>query len=170
VGDVLYVSGAPGEAAAGLELLRSGHESFQSQDCRVQRFLRPTPRLALGRALRGRATAAMDVSDGLLGDLAKLAAASGVGATLELDRLPLPAAMSHETTAAVERRVLAGGDDYELLFTLPRERAKDLDALSRAAGCELHRIGEIVAGHGVTCVRHGVAEVVPVQGHDHFAG
>jgi thiamine-monophosphate kinase len=170
VGDVLCVSGAPGDAAAGLELLRSGHETFGSQDGRVQRFLRPTPRLALGRALRGRATAAMDVSDGLLGDLEKLAAASGVGARLELDRLPLPAPMKHESTAAVERRVLAGGDDYELLFTLPRERMADLDALSRAAGCEVHRIGEMVAAPGVTCVRGGVVEVVAVQGHDHFSG
>ena len=78
--------------------------------------------------------------------------------------------MPQESTADVERRVLSGGDDYELLFTMPREPANALDALSSEAGCELHRIGEIVEGRSVTCMRRGVVEAVPVQGHDHFAG
>ena len=168
VGDVICVSGALGDAAAGLELLRSKRESFDSEDPRVQRFLRPTPRLALGRALRGRANAAMDVSDGLLGDLAKLTAASGVGARLELERLPVPAPLENESAADMERRVLTGGDDYELLFTLPRRFADGLATLAREGGCDVHRIGEIVEGRGITCVRHGNVEAITVTGHDHF--
>ena len=88
-GDLIIVSGAPGVAAAGLEELHSGRATFESKDARVRRFLRAEPRLALGRALRGFATAAMDVSDGLLGDLGKLARASGVGASIDLERLPV---------------------------------------------------------------------------------
>jgi thiamine-monophosphate kinase len=168
-GDVLCVSGTPGEAAAGLELLRSKRQAFASRDPRVQRFLRPTPRIALGRALRGRATAAMDLSDGLIGDLAKLTAASGVGARVELESLPLPAPLENESSADVERRALAGGDDYELLFTLPPRLADDLVTLAGEGGVAVHRIGEIVDGRDITCMRRGIVEPIAIKGHDHFA-
>jgi thiamine-monophosphate kinase len=169
-GDVLFVSGWPGEAAAGLELLRSGQRPFTADDRCVRRFLYAEPRLALGRALRGRATAAMDVSDGLLGDLAKLTRASGVGASVDLARLPIsPALAVHADRARCERYVLNGGDDYELLFTLPPQFAAQADAIAAGAGCDVHRIGEIETGSGVRCLREGRVESIEETGFDHFA-
>jgi thiamine-monophosphate kinase len=170
-GDVLFVSGTPGVAAAGLESLRSGSSAFDSDDPRARRFLYAEPRLALGRALRGHATAAMDVSDGLLGDLGKLTRASDVGAHLHLDRLPLaPELVAKHDPAECERYVLHGGDDYELLFTLPAELAESMAPLiATQVRCGLHRIGEVVAGHGVRCLRHGRDEPVAGRGYDHFA-
>jgi thiamine-monophosphate kinase len=170
-GDAIFVSGTPGLAAAGLELLRDGRATFDSDDPRVRRFLYAEPRLALGRALRGRATAAMDVSDGLLGDLAKLATASGVGARLELERLPIPPLLAEgHDRAQAERYVLHGGDDYELLFTLPGDAAEAWAAeIAAEADCAVHRIGEIVTARGVTGRRDGRDEPVSASGHDHFA-
>jgi thiamine-monophosphate kinase len=170
-GDAVFVSGAPGMAAAGLQLLRDRRATFDAADPRVRRLLQAEPRLALGRVLRGHATAAMDVSDGLLGDLGKLAAASGVGARLDLERLPIaPLLEAGHDRGESERFVLHGGDDYELLFTLPGDdaerRVADIEAQS---GCTIHRIGEIFAGRGVHCRRDGREETVTGGGYDHFA-
>jgi thiamine-monophosphate kinase len=171
-GDLLYVSGTPGVAAAGLELLRSGAESFGSTDPSVRRFLRAEPRVALGRRLRGVASAAMDVSDGLLGDAGKLAAASAVDLCIELERLPLaPELAARWPRARGESFVLHGGDDYELLLTAPPGRATQLEAIARETGCALHCIGHAVAGAGaVHCLRAGRPEAVAGAGFDHFAG
>jgi thiamine-monophosphate kinase len=167
-GDVLYVSGSPGEAAAGLERLGSG-APFDLADPLVRRYLYAEPRLALGRALAGRATAAMDVSDGLLGDLGKLCAASGVAARLDLERLPVSSALAaHGTPADRERCVLHGGDDYELLFTVPAPAAEAFEATLRSS-VPVTRIGAIEAGSGVRCLRRGVEERVEGSGYDHFA-
>lgn len=169
-GDLVYVSGTPGEAAAGLDLLQSGTAGFDSSDRRVRRFLQADPRLALGRALRGLATAAMDVSDGLLGDLGKLAAASRVGVRLDLDLLPVaPVLADHYERGQCEHYVLHGGDDYELLFTSPPAQVAALEAVAQAAGVALHEIGAVVAGSGVTCTRAGQIETVAGHGYDHFA-
>ncbi len=167
-GDVLFVSGSPGEAAAGLEMLRRGG-SMDSDDPLVLRYLYSQPRLELGRALRGRASAAMDVSDGLLGDLGKLCAASGVCARIDLAALPvsdrLLAALGRE---ASERLVLLGGDDYELLFTLSAADADRCQAELRR-DFPIARIGEIEAGRGVLCERDGLVVQVAGGGYDHFA-
>ena len=110
VGDVVLVSGTLGDAAAGL------HDS--NDDLR-QRFDYPTPRIALGESLLEVASAAMDVSDGLLADLAKLTAASGIGATLEIENLPLSdSLLAVKGLDEARRLALTGGDDYELLFTM----------------------------------------------------
>ena len=170
-GDAIFVSGTPGVSAAGLELLRDGRATFDSNDPRVRRFLYAEPQLALGRALRGRATAAMDVSDGLLGDLAKLAAASKVCARLDLERLPLQSllAAGHDRPRA-EQYALHGGDDYELLFTLPGDAADAYAAeINARTDGSIRRIGEIVAGAGVTCRRDGHDVHVSGRGYDHFA-
>ncbi len=167
-GDLLYVSGWPGEAAAGLALLTGG-TPVAADDPLVRRHRYAEPRLALGRLLAGRATAAMDVSDGLLGDLGKLCRASGVAAALDLERLPVSAALArHGDAAASERRVLGGGDDYELLFTLPATEAAACEAAIATAG-PVHRIGRIEAGRGVRCLRHGQPAAVAMTGYDHFA-
>ncbi len=167
-GDLLYVSGWPGEAAAGLAALRSG-ASADSDDPLVRRYLFAEPRIALGRALRGRATSAMDVSDGLLGDLGKLCAASSAGARLDLDRLPVSAELlRRHSRQECEQFVLCGGDDYELIFTLPPSVAQPLEAeLAQLAA--LRRIGVIEPEVGVRCMRDGIPVSVSGSGYDHFA-
>jgi thiamine-monophosphate kinase len=168
-GDLIVVSGAPGVAAAGLEELASGRATFESRDARVRRFLRAEPRLALGRALRGLATAALDVSDGLLGDLGKLARSSGVGACIDLERLPVAPELAAYPLAEQERLVLHGGDDYELLFTLPAAHLGRVASLAAAGGCSLRCIGSMVQGEGVECRRNGTRVNVAGKGYDHFA-
>jgi thiamine-monophosphate kinase len=165
-GDLLYVSGWPGESAAGLAALLSGGSTDAPCDPLVRRHLFAEPRLALGRALAGSATSAMDVSDGLLGDLRKLCAASGVGATLELDALPLSAALvSRHSREECEKFVLHGGDDYELLFTLPADGSVPQES---AGSPPLARIGRIVEGDDVRCTRGGVDVADHGGGYDHF--
>ena len=128
------------------------------------------PRLGLGKALRGVASAAIDVSDGLLGDLDKLCAASGVAAVVELERLPLSSALRASfEAAAAERLALGGGDDYELLFTVPPDAERGLETRLGAA-VAITRIGAIVAGRGVKCLRAGHPVAAGIAGHDHFAG
>ena len=165
-GDRLYVSGSPGEAAAGLDALRAG-ASFHTSNPLVRRFLYAEPRVALGRALVGHATAAMDVSDGLLGDLAKLCAASGVGARVDLDALPVSAPLeaAHDRDRC-ERYVLEGGDDYELLFALPPDA--DAAALAAAGGVSIACIGELAGEQGVRCLRSGREVARVARGYDHF--
>ncbi len=159
-GDLIIVSGAPGVSAAGLEELQAGRATFDSKDARVRRFLRAEPRLALGRALRGFATAAMDVSDGLLGDLGKLARASGVRACIDLERLPVAPELAAYSLAEQERLVLQGGDDYEILFTLPADHFGHIAHLAEAGACSLRCIGAMVAGEGVECRRDGRARAL----------
>jgi thiamine-monophosphate kinase len=167
-GDLLYVSGSPGEAAAGLEALRRGKARAPANPL-ARRYFYAEPRVSLGRALVGKATAAMDVSDGLLGDLGKLCAASGVGASVELERLPVSDALALEHPPGdCERFVLAGGDDYELLFTLPAANAGALEA-TLAPVCTVHRIGRIETQAGVRCLRAEKPVPVAIPGYDHFA-
>jgi thiamine-monophosphate kinase len=166
-GNALYVSGWPGEAAAGLDLLRRDSAAPPDERC-VRRHRYADPRIELGRALRPHATAAMDVSDGLLGDLAKLCAASGVAARVELERLPLsPALLARESRDAAERHALYGGDDYELIFALPA--GLDPASILAPSLVQVTRIGELTEGSGVHCERGGMPVDCEVRGHDHFA-
>jgi thiamine-monophosphate kinase len=168
-GDLLMISGIPGEAAAGLEVIQQ-HLPRSSATARLrQRFSRPRPRVALGRQLRTIATAAMDVSDGLLTDLHKLCIAGGCGAQLNIDALPSSAAMQEVfgEDASIDY-ALAGGDDYELLFTLPAARATELMA-RRDPVVPLTQIGVITREPGVRCVRHGTPYTPSRSGYDHFA-
>jgi len=148
-GDDLWVSGTPGDAAAGLQILQGRlYAQGRAREALLARFQSPQARVALGVALRGIATACIDLSDGLLGDLAKLCAAGGVGAELASRELPLSAGLCSVAAPADRIRfALAGGDDYELLFTAdPSHRAK-LTALD--AGVVLRRIGMVTEGDGV---------------------
>jgi thiamine-monophosphate kinase len=114
VGDRIFVTGTCGDAAAGLQLLSRG----ESDDFLLRRFWRPTARVHAGMRLAGYATAAIDVSDGLLGDLKKLLEASGVGALIDIERVPLSTAMRSRFDTDEQRHLaLTGGDDYELCFT-----------------------------------------------------
>jgi len=141
-GDRIFASGRLGEAAWGRELVHGGTAARSRVDRRARaRHLRPRARWELGQALRGRASAAIDLSDGLATDLHHLCEESGVGAEIEAERLP---ALPGE---AGLRRALFGGEDYELLFTLPA-------GVAPPRGADVHEIGTIAAARGVW-LRHG---------------
>ncbi len=171
-GDAVFVTGSPGDAAAGLALeqKRLHVPDRMSGQILSDRFLFPTPRCEIGVALRGLASACIDVSDGLGGDLEKLCMASGCGAEIDAASLPV----SEPLIAAVGRELareyaLTGGDDYELLFTVPLAR---LGAMNNAVALGLGpvtRIGSIVSGNGVRVFTRGGVMQFSGAGFDHFA-
>ena len=157
VGDQVYVSGNLGDAAGALAFLQGQWQPEpDAAEYLLDRFNRPRARILLGRDLLGRATAAIDISDGLLADAGHIAAASGAKIVIEPDLLPRSAALSsHESPAQVIRWALAGGDDYELCFCLPAGEQPPAD-------CTL--IGRVVPGEGVDC---GLEVDIP-GGYQHF--
>lgn len=159
VGDEIYVTGTVGDAAAGLELLAAG----DSDNYLSSRFLRPVARVAYGQRLIDVATAAIDLSDGLFADLAKLLTASGVGGNLELDSLPLSNELRALFDSDEQRNLaLSGGDDYELCFTMRPGGAPP------EAEFPVTRIGTVTDGEQLICRLHG--ELVPYtdSGYRHF--
>ena len=167
-GDDVWVSGTLGDAALGLKVLQG--ELDVTDDARawlIERYRLPRPRLALGQALRGIASAAIDISDGLVADLGHVLEVSGVGAELHADALPLsPAARD---LPGARDAALAGGDDYELLFTAPPKRRGDLEALARRLDLPLTRIGSIRAKPGLDVLDEaGSLLQVPKAGWEHF--
>jgi thiamine-monophosphate kinase len=174
-GDVVFVSGTIGDAALGLQVLlgQRSPPTAADQDALVDRYRHPRPRLALGQALlaRGLATAAVDVSDGLVADLGHLCAESGLGAEVAAANVPLSAAAQRlvEADAACLTAALTGGDDYELLFTAPAAQASGLGALAAELDLPLTRIGTMGAGEGVV-VRdaEGAAMALDSKGWQHF--
>jgi thiamine-monophosphate kinase len=129
----------------------------------------PTPRVALGIALRGVATSAIDISDGLLGDLRHVLRYSGVGARLDADALPASAVLAAQPLELRRECTLAGGDDYELLFTAPPAREAEVRTAAASAGCAATRIGRIEATPGTRIVdRHGNAVTDSFTSFDHF--
>jgi thiamine-monophosphate kinase len=115
------------------------------------------------------ATAAIDISDGLLADLGHLCTASGCGATIDVERVPLSAellSLFPPQEALVQ--ALGGGDDYELCFTAPPSRAEEIEAALEACGTPMRRIGQLVAGQTVVCRRDGEPYSPPVRGFKHF--
>ncbi len=172
VGDAVLVTGTLGDAAAGLRCLPSRMDvQATARDFLVNRLNRPTPRVAAGLALRGRASACIDVSDGLLADLGHLCTASGVGAEIDAALLPCsPALLGAFDEAAVRDFALTGGDDYELCFTVPAARMDEVRDDLAKLGCGATRIGRIVAGEGVRVRGADGAWLEPARsGWDHFA-
>jgi thiamine-monophosphate kinase len=172
-GDLLYVSGTLGDAAAGLKLAMGQSTGGDLEDAQRQwlldRFRFPAPRIALGRALRGIASACIDVSDGLAADAGKLAAACGGGALIEIERLPLSAALrKFAGPEAAARLALTGGDDYELCFSVAPALVPQLTARVGEAGCRITCIGRLTAGEGVHVTDHGEAAGFDTSGYDHF--
>jgi len=171
-GDAIFVTGSPGDAAAGLALEQNRLHVADPMSAQIlrDRFLFPTPRCDVGVALRGLASACIDVSDGLGGDLEKLCAASKCGAEIDAAALPVSEAL----VAAVGREVareyaLTGGDDYELLFTVPLAR---LGAMTHAVALGLGpvtRIGTLMSGNGVRVSARGGVTQFSGSGFDHFA-
>ena len=166
-GDWLWVVGALGDAAAGLALLK---EDSEAEGPLVEAFRRPVPQLAAGRLLGPYATAMMDISDGLLLDASRLCAASGCGAEIRLDELPVSRAFVAERGAARRARIEAatGGDDYALLVAMPADF--DPLGLSLPTGTILARIGELSAGKGLKLFDAAGEVPLPEQlGYEHRA-
>ncbi|MEO5623513.1 MAG: thiamine-phosphate kinase [Dokdonella sp.] len=179
VGDQVFVTGTLGDAAAGLRCLdpRDAHAgvlfnaSGDTREWLLARLNRPTPRIAAGVALRDRASACIDVSDGLLADLEHVAARSGVA--IEIDAIDLPASSALLALFDAPQRLAlqtGGGDDYELAFTAPRQRADAmLRDLARIGGGAT-RIGRVMAGEGVRLLDADGSEIaVHQRGWQHFA-
>jgi thiamine-monophosphate kinase len=171
-GDAVYVTGSPGDAAAGLALEQGRLHAADTMSAQIlrDRFLFPTPRCEVGVALRGLASACIDVSDGLGGDLEKLCAASGCGAEIDAAALPISDALTSVVGRELAREyALTGGDDYELLFTVPLAR---LGAMTHAIALGLgpvSRIGSLVSGKGVRVFARGGVMQFSGAGFDHFA-
>lgn len=169
VGDLVCVSGTVGDASAGREC----HASMRVLDpsgptLLRRRFEYPSARVALGRGLRGLATACMDVSDGLWRDLRRLTRASGCGATVVAGDLPLSEALRAQAGERAVHHALFGGEDYELLFTLPPERLPALHAVAQASATSCTVIGACDDSGGLWLQRDGVRQSLKVAGFDHF--
>ncbi|RZI86684.1 MAG: thiamine-phosphate kinase [Rubrivivax sp.] len=155
-GDDLWVSGWPGLARLALEAFRGTLQPpLPAEDFELARHAMecPTPRIALGLALRSLAGAAIDVSDGLLGDLGHVLKRSRLGATVVLDSLPVHPVLARRPLNQQHDCLLAGGDDYELVFTVPATRRTEVLRLSDALGLPLTRIGRLHAEPGLRLVR-----------------
>ena len=153
-GDYVVVTGTIGDAALGLDILKQGRAAAAlaadaaSRDMLVGRYRVPEPRNALASAIRADAHAAMDVSDGLAGDLAKLCAASAVSAAIELAAIPLSKAASAALTAGAVTmaEIVSGGDDYEILCTVAPDVLEPFVQAANVSGIVVNRIGTIVSG------------------------
>jgi thiamine-monophosphate kinase len=171
-GDLIVVTGTLGDAAAGLQCLRSPRSNPGDTDAvqsLIARFEYPTPRVAMGIAARGIVNAAMDLSDGLTGDLPKLAQASGLGAVVNVDKLPLSAALQAVASPTQARDwALGGGDDYELLFTVAPPRYVALLSAAQRLNLTLSIIGQMRAAAGESWLLDGAAFAPSSSGFDHF--
>jgi thiamine-monophosphate kinase len=176
-GDLFFVTGTIGDAALGLDVCRDGglHGRWRLTDSEAEhlrmRYLRPQPRVGLRQALMAHASAAMDISDGLLKDLASLCRASQCGATIDAKSVPLSlaAAAALRAEASLEQRILTGGDDYEILASVPAGEVAAFVAAARAEGVAVTEIGHVRADQGVCLVgAAGVPLEVRELGWDHF--
>ncbi len=170
-GDELWVSGTLGDARLALEVFRGTVSLPGGAFDTVRRAMElPQPRVALGLALRGVASSAIDLSDGLLGDLAHVLQRSGMGAQVQLGALPRSAVLAAQPAALQQQCLLAGGDDYELLFTAPAARRADVLAAAQRTGVAVTRCG-FITGEPALQVLDAEGRVLQtgLRGFDHFA-
>lgn len=181
-GDDVWVSGTPGDARAGLGVLRGEPPMAHVSAADAAAFRRalewPEPRIALGLALRGVARAALDVSDGLAGDLRHILERSNVGARIDVDALPRSAALARLTPDVQRQCALAGGDDYELCFATPPDARDAVEAAAQQAGVRVTRIGTMTSLDPADETRaapaiawhdgRGAPLNLTLQGFDHF--
>ena len=171
-GNDIWVSGNVGDAALAVAH-RHGRVVLEEADYReaVMRLYEPTPRVALGQALRGLATSAIDISDGLLADLTHICRLSGVGATVELPLVPVSSiGAKHLSTPEGRTAIVSGGDDYELCFTAHPNSRESIEELADVLGHPLTRIGQVKRGKGVSLLgADGKAVKVDGRGYDHFS-
>ncbi|MEW8028914.1 MAG: thiamine-phosphate kinase [Candidatus Thiodiazotropha sp.] len=170
VGDDIYVTGTLGDAALALVCKREGGNREEMQHL-LQRLERPLPRVEAGIALRGFASSAIDISDGLAADLGHVLKSSGVGARVELDRIPLsPSVRASLRESKDWSIVIAGGDDYELCFTLPSVHRDRVAAIARRTGVAMTRIGVIEAQSDLHCLLPDGSLWSPARtGYEHFS-
>lgn len=170
-GDTVYVTGTLGDAAAGLELLQAPPAEWLDHHARLtERHSRPRPPLAFGQAIAGAASAAIDISDGLVRDLGHVARASGVGIELEPSRIPLSAPMGeHAWTTGADPLplALAGGEDFELAFTAGPEAFEALHRAKYTTDTRFTAVGRVTAERPGEVFGDGVPEA---GGYDHFPG
>lgn len=175
-GDVLAVTGTIGDGALGLPLAAqwpaafADHLSNQERAYLVDRYRRPRPRLALIEPLRRYAHAAMDVSDGLLGDAAKLAAASNLGAVMTVENVPLSEAARHVLASdqSCLKHVLTGGDDYEILCAVPPQSWDSFSAAAAECNVPVTRIGHLQRGEGLQVLHHHQPLSFEALSYTHF--
>jgi len=168
VGDFIYVTGTPGDAAAGLSVLQSGAPRSDDIDYLVRRFTRPRARVSIGKAIAAIASAAIDLSDGLFTDTGKLLAASRVSGNIEVDQIPLSSQL--QNTMAPDdalRFALGGGDDYELCFT-SAATSDDINEIVDGLDVPVTCIGTVGSGDGLTCTKAGAAYNYSGDGYRHF--
>ncbi|WP_018925691.1 thiamine-phosphate kinase [Pseudomonas umsongensis] len=166
-GDLLCVGGELGNGAGALPLVLGQRTADAAiADPLLAHYWSPQPQLALGQALRGKATAALDISDGLLADCGHIALASKVGIRVERSRLPLSKALlAFLGQSGAEQAALSGGDDYVLAFTLPPAELPSL----LADGWPIHVLGQVVAGQGVILLDADGHDITPpIRGYQHF--
>lgn len=168
--DIIYVTGNLGDAAAALAVIQSkltvatGVFSYL-----LKRFYAPTPRILEGEMLVGTASAAIDVSDGLYADLSKICAASGVGALIDVARLPISEHWrSYLPEGQAQEWALTGGDDYQLCFTVPRDQVGRLESWIREGRIVATAIGKITHKHELLLVKNGKPFELERKGYDHF--
>lgn len=172
-GDWIYVTGTPGDSAAGLAILQNRLEVSDAQHSEylLKRHLRPKPRVLHGQALRDLASSAIDLSDGLISDLGHILKASDCGARINLDSLPYSEAMraNVEPEQALSW-ALSGGEDYELCFTVPELNRGALDVAIGNLGVPFTCIGQIgPESEGLQFLKDGKAVSLDLKGYDHFA-
>jgi thiamine-monophosphate kinase len=177
-GDRVVVTGTIGDAVLGLDILRGGPiatalaDDVAAQHTLVGRYRIPQPRMALARAVRDHASAAMDVSDGLAGDLAKLCDASGMSAAIDAPSIPVSASAARllaRGSVGIEA-IVAGGDDYEILCTIPEDRFEAFAQEARVASVAVTSIGTIIAGTSMPRFldAEGRAIALPRLSYSHF--
>jgi thiamine-monophosphate kinase len=176
VGDCIVVTGTIGDAALGVKLRRDENlggrwrlsPPFQAH--LVQRYLLPQPRCALAETVQRNASASIDVSDGLAGDLAKLCRASSVAAEIDVERVPLSDAARAAVAAepALIETVLTGGDDYEIVLTLAPDKLAVFRAAAEAAGVAVTEIGRVEAGEGARFIHQGKPLTFARPSYSHF--
>jgi thiamine-monophosphate kinase len=172
IGDRIYVTGTLGNSAAGLDLhLRKDQDSLLCQNL-LQHHLRPTPRVRQGKLLRGLASSAIDISDGLIADLRHIIKASDCGAIIYLENVPLSIELyNHFEYSQVLKWALSGGEDYELCFTIPDKKSSILKTMvdSKEFGMQLTCIGEIITDEKRLVLIHEGKEIqLDHEGFDHF--
>ncbi|MCO4837722.1 MAG: thiamine-phosphate kinase [Oceanospirillaceae bacterium] len=166
IGDVIMVSGSLGDSAAGLTIMQQRRDA---KDTLSQRFYDPTPRIELGHWLRGKATACLDVSDGLVQDLEHILRAGGCGAQLNVADLPLSDELrAHLPLNQAQDKALNGGEDFELCFTLPAELVNDAQAFSSAQNLPLTAIGRISGTLGCRIWGANGSLYAAPKGYQHF--
>lgn len=170
-GDLIYVTGELGAAAAGLRLIQSGIEAQAGERLRA-RFARPEARIAAGLALRGLASACIDISDGFFADLVHILQSSGAGAEINVDALPLaPEAVELLGQAEARQLAFAGGDDYELCFSVPPSQTSQLNERSGKMDCRVTQVGVVNAEKSLRCLQNDGSRWVPdadISGYQHF--